>query len=166
MKMKINTSAGFSFVELMVVIALVGALSAVALPNFLRNLPEKRLKNAARNVFADMQKARLQAVKENREIVVSFDAAGTYHFEDEDGNTVWEGERLSTYGDAAYGCSFIADAAVPDTITYTHLGETVSETDPPPPEESIYLQSPSAPEVCYEVIVARFGSVSIERHTK
>ncbi|MCI5135937.1 MAG: prepilin-type N-terminal cleavage/methylation domain-containing protein, partial [Candidatus Electrothrix sp. AW2] len=42
-----SNSNGFSFVELMVVIALIGLLSAIGLPSLLRSLPEKRLQNAA-----------------------------------------------------------------------------------------------------------------------
>ncbi|MCW5206950.1 GspH/FimT family pseudopilin, partial [Desulfobulbus sp. F5] len=64
--------AGFSFVELMVVIALIGILSAIAAPNFLRSLPQKRLKAAARTLYADMQRARMSAVRRNSKVPVRF----------------------------------------------------------------------------------------------
>ena len=100
-------NAGFSFAELMVVIALIGVLSAIALPNLLRSLPEKRVKNAARNLYADMQKARMTAVKENKPVVVRFNLAGNYYYIDDDGSnnyTAGEFRRdLSEDGDASYG---------------------------------------------------------------
>ncbi|MCW5199375.1 prepilin-type N-terminal cleavage/methylation domain-containing protein, partial [Desulfobulbus sp. F1] len=82
-----KNTAGFSFVELMVVIALIGMLSAIALPSLLGSLSEKRLKNAARNLYSDMQRARLQAVKKNKKLFVRFsDGAGNkndfYYFDE------------------------------------------------------------------------------------
>ncbi|MGB5686852.1 MAG: GspH/FimT family pseudopilin [Candidatus Electrothrix sp.] len=169
---KTNSSEGFSFVELMVVIALVGILSAIGLPSFLRSLPEKRLKNAARNLYVDLQKARLLAVKENKSVTVTFDtAAGQYSFT-EGGIAVTE--SLADYGAVKYGCppSLIANnnwratdddpnnaipsAGVTDNITFTNLG--VANT------EDIYLQSDNDQTVCYAVTVSMFGSVRVLRY--
>jgi prepilin-type N-terminal cleavage/methylation domain-containing protein len=89
--------AGFSVVELMVVIALIGLLSAIALPSLLSSMSEKRLKNAARNLYADLQKARLLAVKRNTRITVTFNTtARTYSYPISSSETATV--RLDDYG--------------------------------------------------------------------
>ncbi|RWX45043.1 prepilin-type N-terminal cleavage/methylation domain-containing protein, partial [Candidatus Electrothrix marina] len=103
---------GFSLVELMLVIALLGVLSVISVPGFLRNLPEKRLKNAARNLHADLQRARLWAVNENKKITVRFNEAEGYYYIDDDlkgeaGYKVWDTNELrrnlTDYGGVVYG---------------------------------------------------------------
>ena len=47
--------AGFSFVELMAVLAVFGVLSVIATPSILGKLPEKRVKSAARNLFGQTE---------------------------------------------------------------------------------------------------------------
>lgn len=168
--------AGFSFSELMVVIALVGVLSAIALPNLLRSLPEKRLKGAARNLYADLQKARLQAVKENRNLPVVFDAAGkSYYFDANSDGAFSAGEfkrELTEYGDVSYGCGTVTDwnkAAAPSSgvtgtgkITFTKTGTADTDGVPLGTEGIIYLGSSNV-NVCYAVGVTNFGSVKIKR---
>lgn len=176
-KIKISNSPGFSFVELMTVIAIIGILSAVALPSFLRSLPEKRLKSAARNLYADLQKARLLAVKENKEVQVRFNTSpgpGYYYFDD-DKNETWDtGEfrkDLADYGAVDYGCGAPknwSDHDLPDfgvtsagatgndgRITFGKTGTCNAG--------SIYLESLNNQEVCYAVTVTNFGAVKIRR---
>ena len=135
-RIKIDDSAGFSFVELMVVIALIGTLSAIGLPSFLASLPEKRLKNAARNLYVDLQKARLLAVKENTDVAFTFNiAAGQYSYTS-GGATITE--SLSDYGAVQYGCGVtttnswrtspddsIPTSGVTGNMIFTNLGEQI-----------------------------------------
>jgi type IV fimbrial biogenesis protein FimT len=63
---------GFSLVELMVVVGIIGLLATVGFPYFATAIDDYRLKAAARDVYSDLQKARLQAIKENTLICVNF----------------------------------------------------------------------------------------------
>ena len=63
---------GFSLVELMVVVGILGLLMAIGFPNLSTSIDDYRLKAAARDIYSDLQKARLQAIKENTLICVTF----------------------------------------------------------------------------------------------
>jgi type IV fimbrial biogenesis protein FimT len=85
--MKIFRKYGFTLVELMIVVAIMGILSAIAAPNFMHYMAERRLNGAARMVMSDLMNARMLAVTLNRNVQVTFtgsasasytyDAAGT-----------------------------------------------------------------------------------------
>jgi type II secretion system protein H len=64
--------AGFSLVDMLVVVALIGIISAIALPNMLAAADSLRLGQEAREVERVMQTARQRAVASKRPIRVRF----------------------------------------------------------------------------------------------
>ena len=79
--------AGFTTLELLVVIGIVAILSAIALPNFLGWKPAKQLQSAASEVKSALQTARLTAVKENICVTIEFDPANdNYRIFSDDGD--------------------------------------------------------------------------------
>lgn len=56
---------GFSLAELLTVTAIIGIVTAVAMPSFLAMQPSMRLNGASREVFGKLMWARAQAVEEN-----------------------------------------------------------------------------------------------------
>lgn len=75
--------SGFTVVELMVVIGIIGIVSAIAVPGFVSWVPGYRLKSAAMDLYSNIQLARMYAIKDNRPYSVEFNtAANSYKLVD------------------------------------------------------------------------------------
>jgi len=83
----VQKSPGFTLVELMIVIGVMGVLASITIPGFYAYLPKYRASGAARQLFTDLQWAKMKAVAENNDYVVTFDTtASGYTIYDDDDN--------------------------------------------------------------------------------
>ena len=65
--------AGFTFMELMVVLAVLAILSAIAIPNFIGWLPKYKLNSASDELLSTLQLSKLRAIRENANVAITFD---------------------------------------------------------------------------------------------
>jgi len=63
---------GFTIIEMVIVILLMGAMAAVSVPRALRTTPQQDVHKAARQVMRDLESARMRAIAAKRIVRVSF----------------------------------------------------------------------------------------------
>jgi prepilin-type N-terminal cleavage/methylation domain-containing protein len=68
-----KSQAGFTMIEMLVVMVVLGVLATIAIPTFSRWYPNYRLRTATREIYSTIQAAKMTAVKENTNVVVWFD---------------------------------------------------------------------------------------------
>ncbi len=79
MNKSIRRNAGFTLLELMIVVSIIAVMSAIAVPNFTNWAPKFRLWSATDDIVKNLMLARMTAISQNRDVVVSFvKSEGTY----------------------------------------------------------------------------------------
>ncbi len=118
-------NSGFTLVELMVTVAVLAILVGIAIPSFQGTLDKRRIIGAAEQIYADLQYARSEAIRQNKSVTVHFRNAGT--------NTTWcygmnVHERTVSYSGAC-DCTTTTSGAENSNCTVRGLTKTVYSTD-------------------------------------
>ena len=78
--MRSNNQLGFTLVELLIAITIIGILLAIGLPSFQGTIDKSRLVGAADNLLADMRYAQTESTKRNIEITVTFTEGANWSY--------------------------------------------------------------------------------------
>jgi prepilin-type N-terminal cleavage/methylation domain-containing protein len=131
----LRRKAGFTLVESVVVLAIIGIVSAIAVPQMGTLMDRYRLDGAVRLIWADLQNARMTAIKENRSIRAEFDfLAHTYSI-----SRVDTGENILTRNLNGEYPTVSAYKTSGGSITFTSTGVTLNNVN-----TSVITVGPSA----------------------
>jgi len=142
-----KSRSGFTIIEVLVAMVILGILAGVAIPGFSVWLPDHRLKSAAMDLYSNMQLARMGAIKANANWAIVFtEGSDSYRVCSDDGGdgdwkdgdeTVVKTVNLASYGSGvAYGYGSATDdipengAPPADDITYTIPAADVAVFNP------------------------------------
>lgn len=73
-------NGGFTLIEMMIVIAIIGIAASIGAPNLVLWFDNLSVKSAARDLYSAMQEARMIAVRQNAETAIVFDTTNSSYY--------------------------------------------------------------------------------------
>jgi len=94
--MRLFCRKGFTLLEFVLVIMIMGIMAAICIPNYRIFMAQRRLNGAARQIMSDLMAARMQAITQDNEVRFYFpDNHRYYILDDDDGDGIADtGESL------------------------------------------------------------------------
>ena len=119
----LDSQKGVTLIEFMVVLGILAILLIIAIPR-MDMLQSSRLEGAARVVWSDMHKAKMMAIKENRNIKIEFSGNGYDFIRVSDDETIYSRNVTEEYP----GVSLTKSSNEPIVFTTKGVGVPPSQT--------------------------------------
>jgi len=122
---------GFTLIELTTTLALLGIISAIAIPSYFSWLPRHKLQTSVRYIYDDMNMARSRAVRTNTDIGIEFNTSNdTYRvFADTDNDQIFDaGETVISTGTLENGIDITNSTFTANTYGFNSRGMAAGTT--------------------------------------
>ena len=153
-----SRNKGFTLIELMIVIALLGIMAGVMAPSFLEWRDRSKVQGDAGNLRAAFETAKLRAIKHNTNVVVTFpDTTSFQAFIDTNNNGAQDaGEETLFNRTLAPGVTITNNTFAGNDMAFNPRGMA----NGPNSTGTITMTSPGGER--YSVVVSSFGRVRME----
>ena len=138
-------AAGFTLTELMIAVAVLGVLTAIAVPNFRQLLRNYEVRGAAESVAIGLQKARGEAVARNTSVQFVLGTGTSWTVSVVGGATV--DSRAASESPNATKTGLAADlSTAATTLTFNNIGLIVANADASQGLRRVTFSAPGASE--------------------
>lgn len=128
-----KSNIGFTLIELVIVVAVLGILVTVAVPSFRAMLINSQVRNAAEAIANGLQKARGEAVARNRNVQFILGADSSWRVQLVDGTEI-ESRAASDGSRDVTRVALASDLTTPaTTVTFNGMGGVVANPGSPLP---------------------------------
>lgn len=155
----ISDIEGFTLIELVMIVSILGVLALISIPAYMSWMPSYQLKGAARDIYSNLQLAKLEAIKGNTNCIVNIDVAGNTY------NLVQGGSQIKDVSLDNYGKGIILTEPGDTTgeITFSSQGMATFASPVPADDIGKIFVTNSKESARYKVEVTRVGTITLDR---
>jgi type IV fimbrial biogenesis protein FimT len=130
-------AAGFTIIELMLTLAVLGVLTMLAMPNFRQLLRNYEVRGAAESMVHGIQRARAEAVSRNRAVQFVLGSGSSWTVTD--GTSTLDSRPSSDSANATYAALASDLTSAATKITFNNIALVVANTAIDPSDTSLSL---------------------------